>query len=213
MGVLQALEAIKLLTRRSKTADEDIHDINGASVQDPPRASLLMFSAFSNPQFRTVRLRSRRPDCAVCSERAIVTKQSLLSGSLDYVAFCGRTVPINLLPPESRVSAGDFANLPRDASSVFIDVRDVTQYGICALPGFVSVPWTGSADSWLAKACQERVLDEESVPKYLVCRYGNDSQLAAKAIMDRKGSAAVVKDVKGGLEAWRTEVDSTWPEY
>jgi adenylyltransferase/sulfurtransferase len=94
MGVLQALEAIKVLTKQDKTANTNPSTTKG--VEEPPRASLLMFSAYSNPQFRTMRLRSRRDTCAACSAERTISADSLTSGSLDYIAFCGRTAPVNV---------------------------------------------------------------------------------------------------------------------
>ena len=93
MGVLQALEAIKVITQ--KTPIE--------ASADPP--SLLIFSAYSNPMFRSIRLRSRKAKCASCSAHATVTKQALESGSLDYVHFCGSVLPnLDPLSPEERIS-------------------------------------------------------------------------------------------------------------
>ena len=214
MGVLQALEAIKVLTAKPKEHSHDVSMENGnPSEQDPVKPTMLMFSAYSNPQFRTVRLRSRRKDCAVCSAQASISKQALNAGSLDYVAFCGMTNPINVLPAHLRISARDFATLPRDDSNMLIDVRDETQYGICALRGSINVPWTGNAESWLVKAQQSGVTVDDWRQMYVVCRFGNDSQLAAKAMMDRTGLSIQVRDIKGGFKSWRQEVDHEWPEY
>lgn len=214
MGVLQALEAIKVLVaqRKTQTFDAFIHNGNGVE-EEPVKPSLLMFSAFNNPQFRTIRLRSRRNDCAACSAKAWISKQSLSSGSLDYVAFCGMTTPVNVLPPQLRISAGDFAKMPRDGSNMLIDVRDETQYSICALRGSINVPWTGNATSWLEKASQHGVLSDEWQPKYIVCRLGNDSQLAAKAMIEHSNMQIDVKDIRGGFKSWRGEVDHEWPDY
>ncbi|KAK3717960.1 hypothetical protein LTR37_005386 [Vermiconidia calcicola] len=215
MGVLQALEAIKVLTSRNKRPDHDALSMNGSttSSQEPAKPTLLMFSAYSSPQFRSVRLRSRRNDCAVCSARAIITRQSLTSGSLDYVAFCGAAAPIELLQPQFRVSPSEFAKLRREDRNMLIDVRDEIQYGICALPGSVNVPWTGNAPSWLEKAQQSGVLTDDQREKYIVCRFGNDSQLAAKAMINFAEVPIDVKDVKGGFKSWREEVDKSWPDY
>lgn len=215
MGVLQALEVIKILTKEPTPAESTTMS-NGASVDHAAaaKASMLMFSAYSTPQFRSVRLRSRRANCAVCSPTATITAQSLTSGSLDYIAFCGVTTPINVLPASLRISARDFSKLPRDASNVLIDTRDETQYAICALDDSVNVPWTGDAETWLDKAQQSGILaEDDGRQKYVVCRFGNDSQLAAKAMMDRMNSATVVRDIKGGLQSWRNEVDLEWPDY
>lgn len=213
MGVLQALEAIKLLSRpRAEATPESM--CNGTS-DEPPKASMLMFSAYNNPQFRTARLRSRRSNCAVCSSTPSITKASLDSGSLDYIAFCGVTTPVNILPQTARLSPAEFATLPESVKGTLIDVRDETQFAICAVPESVNVPWTGNAASWLAHAEEAGVLDDEdSACKYIVCRFGNDSQLAAKAIIDRSGGATEkVKDIKGGFQSWREEVDPEWPDY
>jgi adenylyltransferase/sulfurtransferase len=209
MGVLQALEAIKLLTAKP------VEDYSSPSFH-PPSPTLLMFSAYSSPPFRSVRLRSRRKDCAVCSAAATITAQSLTTGSLDYVAFCGTTfLPNSILPPNARISASAFARLPRDGSNTLIDVRDETQFAMCALRGAVNVPWNGNAEAWVEAAMQrEEVRDGRAQACYVVCRMGNDSQLAARALME-KGLVfpGGVRHVEGGFRAWREEVDGGWPEY
>ena len=53
MGVLQALEAVKLISRGMLRAD-------GYEEGKVGEASMLLFSANSNPPFRNVRLRARR---------------------------------------------------------------------------------------------------------------------------------------------------------
>jgi adenylyltransferase/sulfurtransferase len=207
MGVLQALEAIKLIA--AKPPSEDF----GSPVPEPAKPTLLIFSAYSSPPFRSVRLRSRRADCAVCSAQATITSQSLTSGSLDYVAFCGATSPVNVLPPEARVSAGDFARLPRDGSNTLIDVRDETQFAMCALRGSVNMPWTGSAESWIKAAAQREEITNGAQACYVVCRLGNDSQLAAKALLENGLGMGGVWHIEGGFKAWRDGVDAGWPEY
>ena len=219
MGVLQALEAIKVLTAKPPpTRDDDwFMDLtaDAAGTEEPVRPTLLMFSAYSSPQFRSVRLRSRRSDCAACSCKATTTRQALESGSLDYVAFCGVSTPLNMLPASARVTAAEFSRLPRDGSNILIDVRDETQYAICALRGSINVPWTGNSDSWYNDAVAKGAISprEDGRNRYIVCRLGNDSQLAVKAALDAGGGSATLKDIKGGFRAWKEEVDPGWPEY
>jgi adenylyltransferase/sulfurtransferase len=214
MGVLQALEAIKLIAAAKPASSEDFNT-ESALPTEPPKPTLLMFSAYSTPPFRSVRLRSRRADCAVCSSQATITSNSLTSGSLDYVAFCGASSPINVLPPEARVSAADFARLPRDGSNTLIDVRDETQFAMCALRGSVNIPWTGSAESWVQAAAQREDIFGGGGGQafYVVCRLGNDSQLAAKALLENGLGMGGVWHIEGGFRAWREGVDAGWPEY
>lgn len=210
MGVLQALEAIKIITAAKPMATDD-----------PVKPTMLMFSAYSNPQFRSVRMRARRAGCAICSSEATLTAQSLTSGSLDYVAFCGAQASVDIVAPEQRVSATTFSRLPMGDNGVLIDVRDETQFGICALRESVNVPWTGSAERWVQSARDVGVDFEDGRQMFTVCRFGNDSQLAARAITETlpstiNGASAKnvrVKHIEGGFEAWRKEVDPTWPDY
>lgn len=44
--------------------------------------SFLIFSAMSNPMFRTMRLRNKKKDCAICGETPTMTEL------IDYVQFC-----------------------------------------------------------------------------------------------------------------------------
>lgn len=211
MGVLQALEAIKVLSAKPKGQDMGTDGM----PEELERPTMLMFSAYSSPQFRSVRMRSRRSNCAACSSHSNITRQSLENGSLDYVAFCEATAPVAVLPAEHRVTARGFSRLPRDGSNMLIDVRDETQYAICALRGSINVPWTGSAEAWLKHAIEKGALEEDDRDRYIVCRLGNDSQMAAKAILDQSNMLFLgnVRDIQGGFSSWREEVDPSWPDY
>jgi adenylyltransferase/sulfurtransferase len=231
MGVLQAIEAIKLITTtKPPNPQPTSHGSPSTNTPSPPaggwtpsgtdpvRATLTIFSAYSTPQFRSVRMRARHASCAACSAHATVTGDSLATGgALAYARFCGTARPPQILAPSSRITAADFARLPRDGSNALIDVRDETQYQMCALRGSFNVPWTGDARTWLDRAFQTGALPSGSSDYYVVCRFGNDSQLAANALADLFESAGQgqmnVKDIKGGFRAWREEVDREWPDY
>ena len=56
----------------------------------------------------------------------------------------------------------------------------------------------------------------EQVPVYLVCRKGNDSLLAQRALMQAEPSSRTSLhfiNVTGGLRAWSAHVDDTFPVY
>lgn len=217
MGVLQALEAIKLIVAGLKESDSS----NGvtADVKTLPQPSLLLFSASSPSPFRTVRLRSRRPDCFACSAKAGLTAESLTSGSLDYVAFCGAASPVKLLAPEEQISAREYAKLREDkveAKHVLLDVREKVQFDICNIEGSINVPFSrlqgskGTTYPWLPESLPA------DAPVYVVCRLGNDSQVITRKLKEGglggDGKRSIL-DVKGGLRAWKEEVDGSWPEY
>lgn len=233
MGVLQALEAIKVITAFT---DGGIT----SSVRDPP--SLLIFSAYSNPQFRSIRIRSRRQNCAVCSENATVTLNTIASGSTDYVFFCGSANAPSVLSPEERVSPQEYRrrhpqpgpSASTASSHTMIDVRDKAQFGICNLENSINIPISsilslapipktqkhdGEDDgidqlpAWLPP---DIATTESNDPIYVVCRLGNDSQIAVQKIkalgLDRNGQR-FIGDIRGGFHAWREQVDPEWPQY
>ena len=222
MGVLQALEAIKLIVAGVSVADTTRSEFDLS--ESPPPPSMTIFASNSPNPFRYVRLRSRRPDCFACSARAELTVESLTSGSLDYVAFCGVVMPVKLLSPKERVSAKEYARL-REAGKkehVLVDVREKVQFDICSIPGSINVPFSSFQGEHVAADVVETRPDwlppdvSESASIYVVCRLGNDSQVVAKKLkeagLDKRGKR-YIGDIQGGLKAWRDQVDSSWPDY
>jgi len=223
MGMLQALEAIKLITSGG-------HSLSTDPIVAPP-PSLLIFSASSPQPFRTVRLRSRRKNCAACSSTASINLESLTSGSLDYVQFCGVVTPVNILSSGERITATEYAQT-RHNPGILIDVREKVQFDICNLPSSINIPYSEIA-SWnhdiavdeksqngpiglrqLRTSLQD--MPSHAAPITVICRLGNDSQLAVQKLKTLKladGGRRRIVDVKGGWRAWREEVDIEWPDY
>ncbi|KAF2853572.1 hypothetical protein T440DRAFT_390463 [Plenodomus tracheiphilus IPT5] len=238
MGILQALEAIKLLTRPPSSSGEP-------TTPDPP--TLLIFSAYSNPQFRSIRLRTRKPKCAACSSHASITAQALSSGSLDYVQFCGSVKPIDALTPQERISAENYAKLRSGVNPftgtlsskdnhVLVDVREKVQFELCSIDGSVNVPFSdvvgtssGAASifSSMGRESESPGMDVDEKewvarlrrtekPIFVVCRLGNDSQVTVKKMKELGldfGGKRFIGDIRGGLEAWRKSVDAEFPAY
>jgi adenylyltransferase/sulfurtransferase len=207
MGVLQALEAIKLIVNGKLTADVE----KGKGIGN----SMLLFSANGNPQFRGLRMRSRNVKCVACSATSELTLERLQT--MDYTLFCGLALPINVLNPDERVEAKEYDVL-RKGKHLLVDVREKIQYDICNLEGSINVPFStfeggpkdGDKPSWLREEMQS------DAPIYIVCRRGNDSQIVARKLKEsglNRGGSRKIKDIEGGWDAWKKQVDSTWPEY
>lgn len=209
MGVLQALEAIKLVAAASK-----------APREEPSKPSLLLFSASGPTTFRQMRMRGRRSDCFACSASSSLSLGALKSGSLDYLAFCGTTAPVNILKPEERITATLYNSLLQekpDRAHVLLDVREREHFDIASIPGAINIPYS----SLQMKASSEQTKPEwlpenlpADAPIYVVCRVGNDSQLVTQRLkglgLDGAG-ARFIGDISGGMRAWKQEVDATLP--
>ena len=214
MGILMAVEAIKMIVAGLDPSLQDNIQNNNAPTKGPP--SLLLYSAFTNPQFRSIRLRGRRPQCVACSEKATITWRSLTSGSLDYNKFCGIANPINILTDNERITAREYQSILQNNSKrhLLLDVRDKVQFNICHLGGSINIPILDLESN----SSDTPFLDEEllTTPIYVVCRLGNDSQRAVQKLKSRgcdHDGQRYIADITGGFRAWKQEVDSNWPEY
>ncbi|KAL6716139.1 hypothetical protein ACLMJK_005705 [Lecanora helva] len=220
MGTLMATEAIKLLTSPSNTAVADA------------QPSLLLYSAYTSPPFRSIRLKGRRKDCISCSPTATITSESLTSGSLDYVAFCGFPASTNVLPEDERISPQELAKIHDDGSShsVLIDVREPVEFAIAHIPASLNLPFstiTRDPETAISKLQSHiathfpptSTTTEKNTPQLrFICRLGNDSQLAVAKLKEvegfRESEHWVCKgDVRGGLRGWRREVEGGFPDY
>jgi adenylyltransferase and sulfurtransferase len=223
MGVLQALEAIKLIASGLSIEDTTISEFDHATHFPSP--SLLIFSSNStNNPFRVVRLRSRRPNCFACSAKTELTQTLLTSGSLDYTSFCGEFTPVTILSPEERISAKEYAKLreARNGEHLLIDVREKVQFDICNIEGSINVPFSEIQGSLVVGPELDGPPDwlpaglPPSAPIYVICKLGNDSQVATKKFREVGldfGGTRSIADIKGGFKAWREQVDRSWPNY
>ncbi|GAM86552.1 hypothetical protein ANO11243_045660 [Dothideomycetidae sp. 11243] len=203
MGVLQSLEAIKLLTR--------------PPPEVAPQPTLLLFAPYSSGQpFRSIRMRPRRPNCASCASAPTVTAQSLSSGATDYIAFCG-SVPSDPLPHDRRIAPEHLASALRKKAApvAVLDVRPATEHAICALGGSINIPFTelGAVLARVQGGDPDRPAWLDADDLVVVCRLGNDSQRAVRAIDDAGVALGRVVDVRDGFRGWRTSVDTSWPDY
>ncbi|KAI9501595.1 hypothetical protein BX070DRAFT_239987 [Coemansia spiralis] len=196
IGCLQAMEVVKVLTHRKKN--------------ETP--SMLLFSYRSQPHFQHIKLRPRKPTCAVCGDSPSVTELA------DYVAFCGSGPNDNapdwrvLDDPAQRVSCREYSQVVGDLRKphLLLDVREELQFDICSLPNSVNIPM----DQFDQRRDElERILrDLNGAPIYTVCRRGNLSQLAVKYIRE-KLSYDQCYDIARGLIGWQQDVDPNFPAY
>lgn len=222
MGVLMATEALKILT---SSLEENQYQSSTKAPYDPVPPSLLLYSAYSNPPFRSIKLRGKRKACPSCSDTATINEESFKSTSCEYGAFCASSSPA--APTNTaRISAKEYSKVREatDTPHILVDVREKIQFDICHLKESINIPYSDIAQDAEASIDKlDNTINEtpntvDRASLYLICRYGNDSQLAANKFKDLPRFQPHAKydlrgDIAGGLRAWTQSVDSGFPEY
>ena len=200
IGVLQALEAIKVL----------------AELGDVLSGRMLLFDGLAGT-FRIVKLRPRK-----------VEEVEKISALVDYVQFCGagandKDEPLNILAEGDRISALELCSILKSPSdSLVVDVRSEPETEICSAPGTINVPLSrirrsDGKDEVMQLVKEWRMVAKEAgamTELILLCRRGNDSQIAASELREVMAKEGVrVRDVAGGLHAWARDVDRDFPVY
>ncbi|HET9783857.1 MAG TPA: molybdopterin-synthase adenylyltransferase MoeB [Terriglobales bacterium] len=188
MGMIQATEAIKLIT----------------GMGEPLKNRVLLFNALQM-RFRELKLR-KNPECPVCGPRPTVTQL------IDYVEFCGlgrgqeaapaagegSDAPIAELTPTELKRELDGATPP-----FLLDVREPHEWDICHIPGAVLIP-LGEVGKRLAELDRSRAI---------VCQCRSGARSMKAALQLREAGFSRVRNLKGGILAWADEVDPTVPKY
>jgi len=133
---------------------------------------------------------------------------------MDYIQFCGGPAPDYVNTGQMPGSVGhrirpqELHNLIVSSAPLeILDVRPSIEYGICQLPGSQNIPLKD-----LLLHPERHIPSDPAHHLYVVCRLGNDSQIAAEALRRIAGNT-VIKDMIGGLRAWSTNVDPNFPLY
>ena len=206
IGSLQAVEVIKIAT----------------SVGNPFAGRLLLYDGLDG-MFRCVRVRGRQKSCAACGDSPTITSL------IDYETFCGASAADKcpnrtLLSPSERITASAYAAFVETGKShLLVDVRTPVELEITKLPTtthnvpmgeFAKLEGCSSMLNDLHADVLERVAGDMSVPLFVVCRRGNDSQVAVKKLQSFFGDVSVtIQDIIGGLTAWSCDVDKSFPVY
>lgn len=202
IGTLQALEAIKLVSKMGMTSTLG--------------KRMLLFDG-ADMTFRNVKLRPKRSCCVACGKnRKVIIKQ------FDYKAFAaglceedGQKIQEKEKPavkqtvdPSFRISATDFAEMRKKKQPYrLIDVRAATQFAMCHIEEAQSYP-LADLKSHIDDLCNEPDVHCTTI---FICRRGNASQKALRMSLDH--GLSNVYDVIGGLQAWHYDVDQEFPLY
>jgi molybdopterin/thiamine biosynthesis adenylyltransferase/rhodanese-related sulfurtransferase len=183
VGLIQATEAVKLIL----------------GIGEPLVGRLLLFDALGM-RFRELRLR-KNPDCPICGEHRTITKL------IDYQQFCG--IPQQAPKQEEKVSEGEIEvtevkqKLDRGDKFLLLDVREPHEYQIAKIPGSKLIPL-----GEVAKRLDELDPNADIV---IHCKSGMRSAKAC-GILKANGFQHV-RNMKGGILAWSSQIDPSVPKY
>jgi adenylyltransferase/sulfurtransferase len=183
IGTLQATEALKVLL----------------GIGEPLIGKLLLYNAL-DMSFDFVKLK-KNPNCRVCGPNADIKEL------IDYEAFCG--VPSHDHEDEGSAGAGWDISVQELAERVktnhlkLVDVREPHELEISRLPNATNIPL-----GQLAARLSELDSAEDMV---LFCKSGARSTRALELLTS--AGFKKVKNLKGGINAWAREVDTSLPIY
>lgn len=157
---------------------------------------LILFDALGM-KFRELKLR-KNSHCPICSNQPKITSL------IDYNEFCGirsqsensATIDeIGVKELKEKVDRGD--------DLLLLDVREQNEYDICHLDQSKLIP---------LREIYERINELNSSQEIIVyCHFGMRSQDAAGKL--REAGFSKVKNLKGGIDAWASEIDPSMPKY
>jgi sulfur-carrier protein adenylyltransferase/sulfurtransferase len=183
IGVIQATEAIKIILGQGTTLS----------------GRLLLFNAL-DMKFRELKLRPN-------PVRPVIEKL------IDYEMFCG-------IPQAKAAEAEQQATIPEmtvtdlkqvlDSGAkdyVLLDVRNPNEYEIARIPGSVLVPLPDIENGQGVEKVRSLLNGHRLI---VHCKMGGRSM---KALGILKEAGIDGTNVKGGIQAWSREVDTSVPEY
>jgi len=183
IGVLQAIEAIKLLV----------------GIGEPLIGRLVAFDALKL-KFREFKLR-RDPKCPVCGENPTITEL------IDYEQFCGIPQAAAAEAAETPIPVMTVLELKQKLDNgdkfLLLDVREPFEWDICHLDRAKLIP-LGQLPS--------RMSELDSADDIVIhCKSGGRSAKAVRLLQEAGFSK--LHNVEGGITAWAEQVDPTVPKY
>ena len=140
---------------------------------------------------------SKNPNCPVCGPKPSIT------GLIDYEAFCGLEEGVQL-DAEREVEPLTLKEwLDREKELVVLDVREPFEAQICTIQNSRLIP---------ISELSSRVNELDTADEIVVyCRSGARSAQAVQFLSSL--GFAKVKNLRGGILAWRRDVDPEIPVY
>ncbi|CCH58165.1 hypothetical protein TBLA_0A03670 [Henningerozyma blattae CBS 6284] len=203
VGTMMAVETLKVLL--------DIYTIENF------KPFLMLYSGFPNQTLRNFKMRGRQSSCQCCGKNPTITKNTIESGEINYSLFCGKR-NYNVLEAHERMNVSQFhenyiVNSPSN-QVILLDVRPPHHFGISHFDNAIniSVPQLTKLNGSFSELQKKLPSLNKNSEVVVLCRYGNDSQVATRMLKDNFGLKNV-KDVQGGFFKYIDDIDNSIPQY
>lgn len=199
IGILQSVETIKVITGSEQVMSD----------------RLLMYDSMQC-SFMQIKKPKKQQGCPVCGTKPVITsmEESFEASNMARgPSFCSASGPRKDIPDDINCSCEEYKGVrDRGEDHILIDVRPKEQFDLCSLPGAINIPLSCLPDEF------DRLseLSGGYKPIYCICRRGNASVAATKLIAENVANyprIASVKNVTGGVTAWRSKIDASFPKY
>lgn len=211
VGILQAVEVLKVLASDNTNNDDDDDNNNNSTIL---KEHLLMYDAVRAQFWRLKKPPRQAATCALCGDHATICSLQDTRTNLEGVrgpglAPCPKPQPFDVSCQEYNSNRQQQQQQQASESHLLLDVRVPAQFALCRLPGAVNLPLRDLTED----VDQVRTLtgNDKDFPIYCVCRRGNASVTAAQVL--RAHGWTRVYNLRQGLDAWRREVDPSFPKY
>ena len=122
---------------------------------------------------------------------------------------------MTILDKNQRISVKEYHQEIMNSNHILLDVRTEPEMDICQLKNSVNIPLFDIGKIEAIEKISDLVEEKQTDQLILVCRRGNDSQMAVKLLEKnlKNNSELVIKDIIGGLQAWSDKIDNNFPKY
>ena len=122
---------------------------------------------------------------------------------------------MTILEKNQRISVKEYHQEIMNTNHILLDVRTEPEMDICQLKNSVNIPLFDIGKIEAIEKISDLVEEKQTDQLILVCRRGNDSQMAVKLLEKnlKNNSELVIKDIIGGLQAWSDKIDNDFPKY
>ncbi|KAM3955216.1 adenylyltransferase and sulfurtransferase MOCS3-like [Aphomia sociella] len=124
---------------------------------------------------------------------------------------------LHILPLNHRISPNQLAEkLNADSNHeqghLLVDVRSEPEFKMCRIDGAVNCPIDNMCGQRFEQLLEQIRRTNQVI---FICRRGNDSQIAAKKVLEaiEDEHRGKILDLSGGLHSWSERVDGDFPIY